>query len=320
MTFLLFLLCGCFQICPEIKKTIKPFTMAQKLINRLLMKFRLPSVLLLMTLACLFLFSFTVSRRIAGDFWQQLGITRAQGTERIKESFLNGYLSYYGAKSARNIAVNDRAAIAQDLLAYAKEYLSSPEFRKEYELMRKQAKPIQPEQKQVTKEEVRKEKVAEMEKTLRNSEAAAKTNADMAKIMKPTIEFLKKTIVDYKDPASKHIENFYVYEVNQNKDKLKSYNESVVRWETEYPEDCKEKIKTRLQEFLELSATVDFNAELKKVGDKKKFVNPQYEAKPDDWKQIYRAGKEVIDPAKKLASEWMVELGIPEKKTKANGK
>ena len=203
---------------------------------------------------------------------------------------------------------------------YAKQFVTGPVFRKEYDLMRKQAKPSQPEQKLVTKEEVRKEKVAEMEKSLRNSESASKTNADMAKIMKPTIEFLKKTLVDYKDPSSKHIENFYLYEVNQNEERLRSYKESVVHWENEYPEDYKEKIKMRLQKFLDLAETVDFNAELKQVGDKKKFVNPQYEAKSYDWKQIFRAGKEVIDPAKKLAREWMVELGSSEKKSIANGK
>ena len=68
------------------------------------------------------------------------------------------------------------------------------------------------------------------------------------------------------------------------------------------------KIKERLNHFLELAATVDFNAELKQVGKMRKFVNPQYEGKAYDWKQIFRAGKEVIEPARQVAEQWLKEL------------
>ena len=67
------------------------------------------------------------------DIWKMLGISRQNGTEGIKNSFLNGYLYYYGVKNAKNIAVNDRAAIATDLLNYTKEYISGPEFKKQYQ-------------------------------------------------------------------------------------------------------------------------------------------------------------------------------------------
>ena len=59
---------------------------------------------------------------------------------------------------------------------------------------------------------------------------------------------------------------------------------------------------------MKLAKTVDFNAELKTVYGKRKFVNPTYEAKSYDWKQIYRAGKEVIDPAVQAAEQWIKEL------------
>ena len=82
----------------------------------------------------------------------------------------------------------------------------------------------------------------------------------------------------------------------------------VARWEKEYPVDFNVKIKERLQQFLTLSATVDFDAELKQVGNKKKFVNSTYEGKSYDWKQIYRAGKDVIEPARAFAEKWLSEL------------
>jgi hypothetical protein len=63
-----------------------------------------------------------------------------------------------------------------------------------------------------------------------------------------------------------------------------------------------------LQKFIDLASTVDFSAELKLVNGKKKFVNPLYEAKAYDWKQVFRAGKDVIEPAMTFAQQWIKEL------------
>ena len=65
---------------------------------------------------------------------------------------------------------------------------------------------------------------------------------------------------------------------------------------------------SRLQKFVDLAKTVDFNAELKTIDGKKKFVNTAYEYKSYEWKQIYRAGKDVIEPAVTFAEQWIKEL------------
>ena len=274
----------------------------------MLIKLKIVAILLLIALCSIFLFSFTKSRSLGDEIWKQLGMTRDQGTDGVKQSFLNGYLSYYGAKNAKNIALNNRAAIANDLLAYTKQYINGPAFKKEYEKMRSDAKPEMPTEKLLTKEEVRAEKLAEAEKSLKKSEETAKVSADMAKIMKPTIDMLKKQLVDYKDPNNKHIEMYHQSEKYEYEKRIKSYEERLAKWTKEFPADYKVKVRERLQRFLDLSATVDFNAELKQVGNKKKFVNPEYEGKAYDWKQIYRAGKEVIEPARKFAEQWLSEL------------
>ena len=66
------------------------------------------------------------------DIWQQLGIIKARGMENIRESFMNGYLHYYGIKNVRDILANDRAAIAKDLISYSKQLVSSETFKKQY--------------------------------------------------------------------------------------------------------------------------------------------------------------------------------------------
>ncbi|HEX7847993.1 MAG TPA: hypothetical protein VF476_19475 [Chitinophagaceae bacterium] len=281
--------------------------MSEKLINLLLIKLKVTAALLIVAFISLLSFSFTTSRSFADDFWKQLGMTRDQGTDGVKQSFLNGYLYYYGAKNAKNIATGNRAAIAKDLLNYTKQYVNSEAFRKEYELMRRSAKPEEPQLKTFTKEDVRKEQIAETEKSIAKTEEIMK-QPNMKAIMEPSLQLYKKNLLDYKDPNSKMIEMYYQGKKREQEQQMESYKKYYTRWENDYPADHREKIKERLQKFLELSATVDFNAELKQVGNKKKFVNPQYEGKAYDWKQVYRAGKEVIEPARAFAEQWIKEL------------
>jgi hypothetical protein len=71
-----------------------------------------------------------------------------------------------------------------------------------------------------------------------------------------------------------------------------------------YPSDPQELVKKRLEEFLEISGTVNFDAEMR--GNM--FADARYEGKDDKWKMCYRAGKEVIDAAREEAKKWLDEL------------
>jgi hypothetical protein len=75
--------------------------------------------------------------------------------------------------------------------------------------------------------------------------------------------------------------------------------------EKKYPEDASEMVRKRLTDFLRISATVDFDAQLTQA---RSFVNPEYEKKSAEWKQCYRAGKEVIQAAREEAQKWLDEL------------
>jgi len=70
------------------------------------------------------------------------------------------------------------------------------------------------------------------------------------------------------------------------------------------PADPNELIKKRLQEFLTLSASVDFEAEVSGG----RFVKSEYEAKSREWKMCYRAGKAVIMAAREEVELWLKEL------------
>ena len=282
--------------------------MQQRMLTIALIQLRILGIILLLMIPLVFLVSFK-SNRVYADIWQQLGLSKEKGVENIRASFMNGYFHYYGARNARNILLGDRAAIARDLLHYTKQYVESEGFKKQYDVERRQAKP-EPDTKAVkTKEEIRKERIAETEKSIRQTEENMKTmKADMVKVLEPMLDMLKKTLKDYQDPNSQMIDLFYQGELMQHEQRIKSYEERMKNWEKNYPEDYRDMVKDRLNKFLKLAKTVDFNAELKEVNGRKKFVRAEYEGKSYDWKQIFRAGKEVIVPAMEFAEQWMREM------------
>jgi hypothetical protein len=276
----------------------------QRILKTTIAKFTLATLLIVIPAG--FLLSFK-AKGLYADIWQQLGITKEKGTDNIKESFLSGWFHYYGVRNIKSVVTGDKAAIAKDLALYAKQFVSSESFKKEYELQRKNAKPTEPVNNVRAKEEIRKEKITETEKSIKEIEEAMK-KPEMAKLFAPALDMLKKSLKDYQDPKSEMIELFYQSEKMGAEQNTKSYQDNLKRWETEYPADYRQLVKVRLQKFIDLAKTVNFSAELKDVNGKKKFVNPAYEGKPYDWKQIYRAGKEVIEPTVSFAEQWIKEL------------
>lgn len=263
----------------------------------------------LLSIISLFLFSFTVSYKLGDDVWKQLGLSEAQGQEKIKTSFLNNYLDYYGARNLKNLATGNKGAVAKDLLQFTKQYVNSNIFKIEYQQYRDQAKPTEPSATVKSKEEIRKEKISETEKSIKSMEESMKTmSADMQKIMQGGVDMQKNMLKEYKDPNSQMIDLFYQGEVMNHQSDLSRYKEDMTKWEMNYPTDHRQIIRARLQKYLTLAATVDFSAELYDKNGKKYFVKHEYEIKNDEWKMIYRAGKEVYDVTKAFAENWLKEL------------
>jgi hypothetical protein len=253
------------------------------------------------------LFAFKSVNVVTDDLWARLGMKKEQGLDGVKRSFIQGYLCYYGAYNIKSIATGDRAAVASELLTTAKQYLNSEAFKKEYELHREKAKPQEPVTAMPTKEQVRKQEIAKMEELIKQTEELKKKSPEFAKDLQEAIDSYKTNIKDFKDPDNAMIELYYAGEKSTYESSIAAYKKDLAKWNQTYPEDFRQLIKNRLKKFLELSATVDFNAELKEVYHKQKFVNPAYEAKPAEWKQIFRAGKEVTEVTRKFAQQWLAE-------------
>lgn len=255
------------------------------------------------------MYAFNTAHTLADGIWARLGMNKEQGIESAKNSFMGGYLNYYGARNIKSIVKGDRVAVAGELLATVKQYINSDAFKKEYDLNREQSKPRQDATPMRTKEEVRRDEIAKNEKWLKQSEDLVKKTPSLANNMQSVIDTYKKNITDYKDPNNKTIENYYQGEKANYERAVTRYKNDLVKWQETHPEDYRQIIKKRLQSFLDLSSTVDFNAELKEVNGKQKFVNPAYEGKPADWKEVFRAGKDVTEVSRKFAQQWLEELG-----------
>jgi len=193
----------------------------------------------------------------------------------------NFRLPYIPAPKLATILTGDKAAAARELCEYVKKYINSEEFVTEYLKQRESAMP------------------------LRDNGASLGT-LNNNKIVH------QKNISNYKTDTK------YVAEQQKELDEVQRRIDALMEaakkpfpgkanWEKKYPLDPSVVVKKRLQEYLQLAATVDFNAAITPP-DKyrvKKFVNPVYEKKSNKWKAIYRAGKEVNDVVTAFVKDWL---------------
>ena len=263
---------------------------------------------IVIAIVCIGLFSFTV-RSASEAVFQRLGMSQSEADQNISRSILQGYLSHAGARNMKSIAVGDRAAVVKDLMLYARQYTKSEAFQKQYEALRAQQKPEAP----VAAEsavDIRTKMVADLKKSIKSTEEAmAKMNDETKKMMDESLAMLKAQLKEYENPESEMVKllasgsaQTYAYE-------QEAYKEKLVKWEKQYPANSQAFVKVRLQQFLNETKDIDFNAALQDNGrGKMKFVNPAFEAKSSDWKKAFRAGKDATTTARQMAQQWLQEL------------
>lgn len=213
-------------------------------------------------------------------------------TNIVGDQESNFRLPYIPKLKLSTIISGDKAAAAKDLCEYIKKYINSEEFVLAYNKQRENAMP--------------------------------RINYG------PSLGSLKDEIIVYQ----KNINNYktdakYVAEQQAKLDEAQKKVDVILEaakkpfpgkasWEKKYPLNPSVLVKQRLQEYLQLAATVDFNAALT-APDKynvKKFVNPNFEKRSSKWKAIYRAGKEVNDVVTAFVKEWLKGEIISANKTK----
>ncbi len=255
----------------------------------------------------LLLVSFTIHKKITDDFLKQLGISKADANSKISSSLLEGYMDAYGVKNIKNIALGNRSAITNSLLAYTKQYVNSAVFTQEYNVLREQKKPVMPVVK--TPEEFQQEIIENAKQSMLDVEQKLKkADATMKPVFEKTLESIQKQLQQAEDPNNKSIAGYrrgYPVLVKNRDD---TYAKEIAAWEAKYPVRHQQFIKQRLLQFMEETNDINFGAELYEKGSIKYFSNPAYEAKGIYWKMAFRAGKEVVEPARAFVREWMQSI------------
>ena len=248
--------------------------------------------------------------KLAEDIWNQLGIGVPQANMDIKNSVLNGYLDYTGAKGAKSILPTNRVAVVNQLVEYAKKHTKTDEFKKSYAAYRAALTPKAPEFVTETPEEIRAAEKTRLEQALKMAEQNLNSTNPKIKNAAPAyIENIKKELAALNDPNNPTIKKRLEDDKKYYDAVMKSHAQEVEKFNTKLPEDPAVLIKRRLEEILAITADVDYSAELKEgYKGKKVFVNPLYEKKPKDWKLAYRAGKTTTDAVRAAAEKWLKEL------------
>lgn len=253
------------------------------------------------------LYSFSVTSHYTDEFLKQLGITRATTDAKLNSGFLSGSFDEYGLSKAKNIVMGNRSAIIKDVTAYAKRYVASVAYIKEYNDMRLKAKPEPFVMK--TPEEMQHEMIQESRKSVADAEAGLK-KADPAfkSIYEQVLTESKKQLAEAENPNNKRITMYRKNYAGGVKNAEQSNNRLLAEWEAKYPANHMLFVKKRLQDFLEEIKDIDFNAELADRKGIKYFVNKTYESKGRRWKMAFRAGKDAVETARAQAEQWIAEI------------
>lgn len=67
-------------------------------------------------------------------------------------------------------------------------------------------------------------------------------------------------------------------------------------------------LKQKLRAFISLAQSFDFDAKVVQQGNRIEFVDPAYRSRSDDWKRLYRMGKEPVTTARLFAQGWLLDL------------
>lgn len=179
----------------------------------------------------------------------------------------------------------DKNGAARELCSYVKMYVNSSDFMNDYNKRRDAAKPTtEPWRPDAEMIQSQRQSVKEMDKQLADLKKQKGISPDIIAAYEKGIQDQKKNLANWEDP-----------------------HPNLTRWEKHYPADPAPLVKQKLQDYLALVASVDFDAALTAPDKYKKvkFVNPAYEKQSLKWKACFRAGKEVNDIITIFVKEWL---------------
>jgi hypothetical protein len=247
---------------------------------------------------------------VAQTSLSKFGINLNELKPQVVDSLRNGFIpAYPNRKIYQAASVAARVAFVNEAMGWVKTYIESPAFKADYDKRRIAAKPTAPESKGSADDQYAKLQADQRKSLEEMKKNVASMSPDMQKQMQPVIKQMEEAIEkNSKDPQmAEMMKNNYAAE---GKSAEEDYKRDLAKYETEFPADPRVLIASRLKQFIALCNDVNFDAKL--AGDgagRMRFADQQYESKSDQWKLLYRAGKEPTDAARTFAANWLKQLG-----------
>jgi hypothetical protein len=238
-----------------------------------------------------------------------LGIKDSTAQEQMIWSLSDGRVPVgLAARAFRSMDGAARARAAQGIMGWAKAYTETAPFKVAYAKQRDRDRPAPPRTRGSVDDELAQQQAEQRKGVEEARKNLEKMPPEMRKSMEATIRQLEDQQAKMAaDPKMMAMIRQGIQ--MQRAGEAKAYQERLLAHEKRYPEDSRTLIAQRLQQFLDVSADVDFTARLIKADSGKlKFAEPRYEAKPGNWKICFRAGKEAVGAARTFAASWLKEL------------
>lgn len=244
----------------------------------------------------------------AQDPLSQLGLTEVSARELATSVVVGRTMSSWVDPSIKRLfkamPAGVRASVTRGTWAWAKNYLGSATFRAEYAKERAAAQPPAPTVQGSVDAELR-QMIDEQMKSL--AETRSKVLPLLPADQRPAMEAqLKQQEEMMKSAEYSQIMRMGIEQ--QRKGAQDEHARRVRQWEEDFPAAPQQLVARRLREFLAVCADVDFAARTTLVDGKQRFVNPAYEAKPPQWKECFRAGREPHAVAREAAMAWLAEV------------
>jgi hypothetical protein len=239
-----------------------------------------------------------------------LGMDEATGRENLASAIAWGQVPlYWGAEAFKRANLEQRVALVQQTIAWARGFVASPAFAQAYAAMREQSAPEAPAAKGSVDDELKAQR-AEQRKQIEDMKASIKQMPpEMRKGMEEVVKSTEAQFAQMNaDPQMQAMQRQGMQ--MQREAEQTSYAEAKAKWQQDWPADGRVLVARRLREFLAACKDVDFAAALLPVDPygKRRFALTAHEQKPPEWKACYRAGKAPTEAARAAASAWLAEL------------
>jgi hypothetical protein len=237
----------------------------------------------------------------------QLGITEGRAREAVFDSFVSGAVSLAGKADVFTAASPQaRVAIVNAALTIARAFVESAEFPRRYADHREANGP-DPLPPPTTADEVLAKQRAHFEAQV---EGMRKQFAEVTPAQRETLEQGFETMrarFTEMEKGDARIELDAALK-EQRIRHVRAHDMAMKELETVYPADPRVLVAGRLRKFLDLSKDIDFTAQLVERDKKMRFADAALEARPAEWKMLFRAGKPATDAARAFAQKWLADL------------